>query len=186
MSRATIYRLIKVFRKGGTVTSLLDRTRGRPKGSRTLDEKRQEIIRSTIATAGLKSPNWRTIKARVEDVDLETRAKRRGEKKIVKATIATPGEYSASRPLEIVQIDHTKADVFVVDEETRTPIGRPWLTLALDVCSRMVPGFYLATEAPSRLSTSLCLLHSVFDKSAWLRERDINEPWPPAHRKRCT
>ncbi len=65
-------------------------------------------------------------------------------------------------------MDHTKADVFVVDEETRQPLGRPWLTLAMDVCSRMVTGFYLTMEAPSRLSTSLCLLHSVFDKSAWL------------------
>lgn len=58
------------------------------------------------------------------------------------------------------------------------PLGRPWLTLAMDVCSRMVNGFYLTMEAPSRLSTSLCLLHSVFDKSAWLREREIDEPWP--------
>jgi len=50
----------------------------------------------------------------------------------------------------------------------------------MDVCSRMVTGFYLTMEAPSRLSTSLCLLHSVFDKSAWLREREIAEPWPIA------
>jgi len=203
LSRATTYRLIKVFREGGTVTSLLGRKRGRPKGFRPLDDRRQDIIRTMIAgfylkptrppfsrlvrevqancmAAELKPPNWRTIKARLEDIDLERRAKRRGEKKIVKATTATPGEYSASRPLQIVQIDHTKADVFVVDEETRSPIGRPWLTLALDVCSRMVPGFYLTMEAPSRLSTSLCLLHSVFDKSAWLRERDIHEVWPIA------
>lgn len=57
-------------------------------------------------------------------------------------------------------------------------MGRPWLTLAMDVCSRMVTGFYLTMEASSRPSTSLCLLHSVFDKSAWLREREIPEPWP--------
>lgn len=203
LSRATTYRLIKFFREGGTVTSLLDRKRGRRKGFRTLDEQRQEIIRTTIAavylkqnrppfsrlvrevqanciSAGLRPPNWRTIKARRDDVDLQKRAKRRGETKIVKATTATPGEFRAARPLEIVQIDHTEADVFVVDEETRAPIGRPWLTLALDICSRMVTGFHLTMEAPSRLSTSLCLLHSVFDKSAWLREREINEPWPVA------
>jgi putative transposase len=91
-----------------------------------------------------------------------------------------PGEFSASRPLEIVQVDHTKADIFVVDEETRAPIGRPWLTLAMDVYSRMVTGFHLTMEAPSRLSTSLCLLHAIFDKSAWLREREIKDPWPVA------
>ncbi len=44
----------------------------------------------------------------------------------------------------------------------------------------MVTGFYLSMDAPSRLSVSLCLLHSVFDKSAWLKEREIAELWPVA------
>lgn len=130
--------------------------------------------------AGLKPPHRRTIKARLEEIDLQRRAKRRGESEIVKQIKAVPGVFAASRPLQVVQVDHTKADNFVVDEETRQPIGRPWLTLAMDVCSRMVTGFYLTMDAPSRLSTSLCLLHSVFDKSAWLREREITEPWPVA------
>ena len=203
VSQATAYRLIKLFRSGGTVLSLVGRKRGRPEGYRVLDDQREQIIRATITayylkrtrpavsqlvrdvqtnctSAGLKPPHRRTIVARLEDIDLQKRAKRRGEQKIVKATTAVPGAFDVSRPLEVVQIDHTKADVFVVDEETRQPIGRPWLTLAMDICSRMVTGFYLTMEAPSRLSTSLCLLHSVFDKSAWLRERDVTEPWPVA------
>ena len=203
LSQATAYRLVKLFRAGGTVLSLVDRKRGRPEGHCTLDEKREEIVRRTInafylkrtrptvsqlvrdvqtncISAGLKPPHRRTIVARLEDIDLQKRARRRGEQKIVKATTAVPGSFEVSRPLEVVQIDHTKADVFVVDEETRQPIGRPWLTLAMDICSRMVTGFYLTMDAPSRLSTSLCLLHSVFDKSAWLREREIREPWPVA------
>jgi putative transposase len=137
-------------------------------------------VQTNCISAGLKPPHRRTIVARLKDIDLQKRAKRRGEQKIVKATTPVPGLFGASRPLGVVQIDHTKADVFVVDEETRQPLGRPWLTLAMDVCSRMVTGFYLTMEAPSRLSTSLCLLHSVFDKSAWLREREITEPWPVA------
>jgi putative transposase len=44
----------------------------------------------------------------------------------------------------------------------------------------MVTGFYLTMEPPSRLSTSLCILHAVFDKTAWLREREIEEAWPIA------
>ncbi|MFC5386463.1 Mu transposase C-terminal domain-containing protein [Aquamicrobium segne] len=203
VSQATAYRLIKLFRAGGTVLSLVDRKRGRPEGHRTLDEKREKIVRTTIKacylrrtrptvsqlirdvqsnciSAGLKPPHRRTIVARLHDIDLQKRAKRRGESNIVKATTAVPGSFEVSRPLEVVQIDHTKADVFVVDEETRRPLGRPWLTLAMDVSSRMVTGFYLTMDAPSRLSTSLCLLHSVFDKSAWLREREIPEQWPVA------
>jgi hypothetical protein len=45
-----------------------------------------------------------------------------------------PGEYGASRPLEVVQIDHTEVDVFLVNEPTgRTMDKRPWLTLAIDI-----------------------------------------------------
>jgi len=35
--------------------------------------------------------------------------------------------------MDLVQIDHTWMDVVVVDREWRLPIGRPWLTLAIDV-----------------------------------------------------
>jgi len=50
----------------------------------------------------------------------------------------------------------------------------------MDVCTRMVTGFYLAMDAPSRLSISLCLLHAVYDKTAWLAEREIDASWPVA------
>lgn len=203
VSKATAYRLVKAFRAGGTVVTLVDRKRGRPDGHSVLDDAREEIIRTAINAvfltpnrpsvselvrkvgekcieANLSVPHRRTIVARLKRIDLQKRARRRGESRIAKSTEAVPGSLNPSRPLELVQIDHTKADIFVVDEETRQPIGRPWLTLAMDVCSRMVTGFYVTMSAPSRLSTSLCLLHSVFDKSAWLREREIAEPWPVA------
>jgi transposase InsO family protein len=84
------------------------------------------------------------------------------------------------------QVDHTRADVIVVDEETREPIGGPWLTLAIDVFSGLVTGFYLTMDAPSRLSVSPCLLHSVFDKSAWLKDRGIDGLWPVrGYRRSC-
>jgi putative transposase len=35
-------------------------------------------------------------------------------------------------------------------------------------------------DDPSRLSVGLCLLHAVFDKSAWLQEREIDSVWPIA------
>ena len=100
-------------------------------------------MQTKCLAAGFKATNWRTIKNRLESIDLRRRAKQRGEATIVKATTATPGELRASQPLEIVQVDHTRAGIIVVDEETREPIGSPWLTLAIDVFSRMVTGFYL-------------------------------------------
>src|SRR5260370_39056840 len=109
---------------------------------------------------GWKPPNWGTVKARVDDIDLLERGRRRGETDVVKATTATPGEYRATRPLEIVQIDHTKVDVFVVNDHTPEPIGRPWLTLTLDVVTLMARGFHFTMEAPSPLLTSASLRQS--------------------------
>ena len=123
-----------------------ERKPGRPDGSRVLDDKGDEIIPTTInryylnknrpsisqlirdvqtgcVSAGLKPPHRRTIETGLEDIDLQKRAKRRGEIEVVKRTTAVPGMLAASRPLHIVQVDHTKADIFVVDEETRLPIG---------------------------------------------------------------
>ena len=159
ISQATAYRLIKLFRAGGTVMSLVERKPGRPEGHRVLDDRREEIIRTTISryyltrnrpsfsqlvrdvqtnciSGGLRPPHRRTINARLEDIDLQKRAKRRGETKVANNTRAVPGALAASRPLQIVQVDHTKADIFVVDEETRLPIGRPWLTLAMAFTAR--------------------------------------------------
>ena len=67
----------------------------------------------------------------------------------------TPGEYVASRPLEVVQIDHTQVDVIVVDDRAGKTIGRPWITLAVDVLTRMVTGF-ICPWKPLRGFRSAC------------------------------
>src|SRR5271157_1159188 len=80
--------------------------------------------------------------------------------------------------LGMVEIDHTRVDVIVVDDAYREPIGRPWLTLAIDVFSRVVAGYYLTLEAPSSLSVALCMAHMVSDKAHWLAEQSIQATWP--------
>ena len=84
-------------------------------------------------------------------------------------------------PMDIVQIDHTLVDVMVVDREHRLPIGRPSLTLAVDIASRAVLGFNVSLEAPSALSVSLVLSHAVLPKTSWLADRELqNLDWPMA------
>lgn len=70
-----------------------------------------------------------------------------------------------ARPLERVEIDHTKLDMLVVDEDARLPIGRPWLTLALDVYSKMIVGMYVSFNPPGYLSLMQCLLHAIQPKT---------------------
>jgi len=114
LSRASLYRLVRLFRSGGTVTALMPRKVGRPQGLRMLDVKREAVIRQALdefflqrtkppfarlvhdvrtlcLQEGLQPPNWRTIKRRLLDDDLRTRARRRGEAGLIKETQATPG-----------------------------------------------------------------------------------------------
>lgn len=203
VSRATLYRLITIYRETPTVEALEPRQRGRRKGALYLDKPRDETIRKTIrqiylrpqrptltylveqvhmrfAQKGWPLPDRRTVKARVDQIERRLAARKRDDVPAIKATTPVPGQYKASRPLEVIQIDHTLVDLVVVDEETRAPLKRPWLTLAIDVFTRMITGFHLSLDPPSRLSVSLCLLHAVYDKTSWLKEREIEASWPIA------
>lgn len=67
LSRASVFRLIKLYRKGGTVMSLVDRKRGRPSGHRALDGRREEIIQQAIRKYYLK-PTRPPISQLVRDI----------------------------------------------------------------------------------------------------------------------
>jgi putative transposase len=70
-----------------------------------------------------------------------------------------------SRPLERVECDHTKVDMMVIDEKTRLPLGRPWLTVIIDVYTKMILGIYLSFHRPGSLSATQCLLHAIRPKA---------------------
>lgn len=81
--------------------------------------------------------------------------------------------------LERVEIDHTPLDLMVIDKLTMLPLGRAWLTLAIDKHSRMVVGFYICFNAPSSYSVLQCLKQMILPKDDWLaRFPDIQGKWP--------
>jgi transposase InsO family protein len=55
----------------------------------------------------------------------------------------------------------------------RLPIGRPWLTLAIDVTTRMVARFHISLWGPSTVSPCLTLSHAVLPKNSWLADREL-------------
>jgi putative transposase len=72
-----------------------------------------------------------------------------------------PGHLVADSPLEPVQIDHIQAAIVVVDELFRQPIGRPWVSVAIDVATRCVVGLYMALERPNAAIVALLLTRGV-------------------------
>lgn len=70
----------------------------------------------------------------------------------------------AKAPLERVEMDHCKLDYFVIDEGTGLPLGRPWLTLLIDTCTRYIVGFYIGFEEPSNVSTARGIRNAISPK----------------------
>ncbi len=82
------------------------------------------------------------------------------------------------RPLERVELDHTALDLIVVDEEDRLPIGRPTVTLALDVYSGFPAGVHVGFEAAGYGAAMRCLLHAILPKEDARARYGTTHGWP--------
>lgn len=84
-----------------------------------------------------------------------------------------------TRPLERVEMDDTKLDMFVIDSERCMPIGRATLFTAIDRFSSYPTGIDLSFNAPGYLSVMNCLIHAIKKKS-YLKKcyPEIKNTWP--------
>lgn len=81
--------------------------------------------------------------------------------------------------LERVELDHTPIDALIIHEETMIPLGRPWLTLLIDTCSRMILGFYISYNTPSAHSVLQALKMAIMPKDGILADHeDVKGIWP--------
>nr|MCY0975560.1 transposase family protein [Paenarthrobacter ureafaciens] len=71
-----------------------------------------------------------------------------------------------------------------MDERDRQPIGRPYLTAAIDVYSRCLVGMVVALEPPSAVSVGLCLAHTCCDKRPWWEAIGVEADWPMSGKPR--
>lgn len=84
----------------------------------------------------------------------------------------------AKYALDVVEIDHTLLDINLVSAQG-VLIGRPNLTIALDLYSRMPVGFYLSFDAPSFASLKHCLRHAIMPKNELMDQYEgAEEDWP--------
>jgi putative transposase len=197
----TVYGWLKIYESFGVVSSLLPRVRN-DKGVTKLDERVEEVIKEFIASDYLTKqkkrpkkvidlvkarclkeklpvPHDNTIRSRIRSLAPALTAAKREGKHAANTFQPVQGKFpGADWPLAVVQIDNTKLDIILVDDHYRKPIGRPWITLAFDVYSRMVTGFYVSFDPPGNLSTGMCLVHSILPKDNWLLKHDVNGEWP--------
>lgn len=203
LSRRQVYVLIRRARQGaGLVTDLVRGRSGGGKGKGRLSEPVERIIRELLQkrfltkqkrslaafhrevaqsckAQKLRVPARNTVALRISNLDPLKTTRRREGQDASRSLQGAGGEPPAvTAPLEQMQIDHTVIDLIVVDERDRQPIGRPYLTIAIDVFTRCVLGMVVTLEAPSAVSVGLCLAHVACDKRPWLEGLDVEMDWP--------
>lgn len=209
LSRRQVYVLIRRARQGtGLVTDLTPGRSGGGKGKGRLPEPVERIIRELLQkrfltkqkrslaafhrevaqackTQKLPVPARNTVAQRIAGLHPAKIARSWGGQDAARPLQGAGGiPPEVTMPLEQVQIDHTVIDLIVVDERDRQPIGRPYLTLAIDVFTRCVLGMVVTLEAPSAVSVGLCLAHAACDKRPWLEGLNVEMDWPMSGKPR--
>jgi putative transposase len=204
ISVATLYRWLSTYRNTGLLSSLLPNRRdgGQMKGRLSpevetilkdcienfhLTQQKVSVAATTVevrrrcSNAGVPMPAATTVRRHIEWIDEQTRIKQREGDRVAKLRFDPKiGKIpDANWPLAIVQMDHTLLPVIIVDDEHRRPINRAWITLAIDVFSRMCVGMYLTLDPPSAMSAGMCVLHAIFPKNKWLLRLGMSDlEWP--------
>ncbi|WP_189379706.1 MULTISPECIES: Mu transposase C-terminal domain-containing protein [unclassified Mesorhizobium] len=206
LSERSIYALVRRYRRaGGLLSSLAPQSspggRGKARLSRaaeqiiadairdeylTRQKKRAEAVvravRERAIAAGITPPAANTVRARVGAVKAELAARRRDGARSAAARRLAPSAGMtplAVRPMAVLQIDHTPVDLILVDDAYRKSVGRPWLTVAIDVMSRCIAGFLVSFDPPCATSVGLCLTHAALPKDGYLRHLGIEGfDWP--------
>ncbi|AVA23941.1 Mu transposase C-terminal domain-containing protein [Rhizobium sp. NXC24] len=202
LGQTRFYELLNQYRASPVTSSLLDAISGPSKGRTLLSPDIEGIIQAAIRDTyrkrerptitdlhdrvrqvcherGVRAPSWTAVRARVDCIDPKMLMRwREGAKAAAEKFGIVVQDYNADYALQIVQIDHTLVDVFVVDAVGRKPLQRPWLTLAIDIASRMVAGFYLSLERPSSTSVALAIQNVVMPKAPRLLAMGIDTEWP--------
>ncbi len=209
ISRRQVYELVRRARAGeGLASDMLPGCSSGGRGSGRLPAEVEAVVRDVLRTRyltrqrrpvasvcreitrqcrvrGLPAPSRGTVLRRIAQLDpVRTVSAREGGDAARPLHPAGGVPPEACDLLEQVQIDHTPVDVIVVDERYRLPAGRPYLTIAIDVASRCVPGLVVTLEAPSATSVGLCLAHAVTDKRAWLEQLGVQAAWPMSGKPR--
>lgn len=202
VARATVFRKLSRFRDAGDLVSLLPRRAGRRPGSMQVDTEIEFIVHDCAKRLWALSEN-----ATVEDIftEIVKECAARQQSPPSRATVgrrlqklrADPrnflgearqalqektrlikSQYRIGEPLAVVQIDHTVADILLVEPQTQCVVGRPTLTMAIDVATRCVMGSCVSFEAPSSLLVALCLESAVFPKEDGSKPELADADWP--------
>ncbi|MDR3542013.1 MAG: DDE-type integrase/transposase/recombinase [Desulfosporosinus sp.] len=127
-----------------------------------------ESVALRCTRQGIEEPKRITMLKLLDRIDPQIKVRMRDGNKAAKKyddLIRGFSNEKAQYPLHIVEIDHTELDIDVIDGNSGLVIGRPWITLGIDVYSRMVWCMYVSFEPPSANVVRKAIQHGISFKS---------------------
>ncbi|HDS1696521.1 MULTISPECIES: Mu transposase C-terminal domain-containing protein [unclassified Pseudomonas] len=205
LSLPQFYRIAANCRGACEYTKLVPEKRGRKVGHAALERAVEQLIEdmfhehyqgpaATYATVWLACqaeadarkifrPSYYSVRRRIMAKDArQLFALKYGGEAANQRFGVRPGHKKTHRPLEWVQFDHTVVDILVVDHRDRTKIiGRPWISLAICLHTRVVLGFYLSLLPPSAVSVAMLIENCVMPKEDMLIRLGLDKNLWPVH-----
>lgn len=198
---STIYRWLKEYREGTLLSSLIRKERidiGKSRLSPQTELIMSKVIAEYWMTSEKRSyaltyrelqlrcrqqnvrpPSLPTLVDRVTRLDPKESTLRRLGRPAADALDLVKGTVpNADWPYAVLQIDHTLVDIELVDSEHRIAIGRPWITVAIDVGTRMIAGFYISFDPPGTLGTGICIANAILSKQSMLANLGLDFDYP--------
>ena len=123
-------------------------------------------------------PSVRTIVRLIGEISEPQRARSSMGSKQRSAHEPHPGAYESNGLLDLVQMDHTRADVILVDSLHREELARPWLTLLIDIWTRTILGFYVSFGDPSIFRCGRAVANALLPKGPLLHKLGVDVDYP--------
>jgi len=201
LSTTTLYNWLRVYESNEQLSSLASLKPKGGKGKSRLSKEQDEIINivmdeyyltklkpnlvrayelvaSKCKNAEVEVPSLSSVRRRANKLSEKHILKKREGVKAAEKFEFNQGEYpDGLYPLHVLQIDHTQADIRLVDDEYRQDLGRPWITMAIDVYSRMVAGFYISFESPGYFATGQTLYQAMLPKDKLKEKYGFESDW---------
>ncbi|HWI83487.1 hypothetical protein [Ramlibacter sp.] len=157
-------------------------TGNRPSVSETLERAEAEVDRMNLVRPPvdqLPRPTRRQLQRLIDKADrFVTLQARFSTAYARKATRIFTRNNQPTRLLERVEIDHSPLDVICTADESGLVVGRPYLTVLIDVASRMIVGAWISFRPPNAATVLRALKHAILPKDELLKRYRIKGPWP--------
>ena len=188
VSIPTVYRALERWRLTGDLQDLPPPTRNGGRGKSRLRDRAEEIIQDHIDLfLGRKIANRRqfcrtttkaltkaglvvsegTLRERFAAIPAYKLTRRRKGRKAAAVELDPIKDHypNLSRPLQVVQIDHWKADIEIVSDDRTISIGRCWLTIGICIWSRMIFGLHVGLDAPGNVPFGMMMINGLLSKN---------------------